>query len=115
MGPLLKTGRTTGAGYDPVPVAVPIGPRGIRTPANVPQAPRGSIALRMLAAASLLIHAAIIGALIVDFRSSQSKANKPPASAIQVEVVQEPRIPMLLHPIEPIASERPLSSPAASK
>src|SRR4051812_21278881 len=109
MRPLPESARANGAGFNPAAVTVPAGPRGIRTPANLLPAPRGGIAFPILSAASLLIHAVVIGAVIVDFRSSQSKA-KPPPPAVQVEVVEEP--PVLLHPMEPSASARLLPLPA---
>lgn len=68
--------------------------------------------LPIFAAASLLIHAGIIGALIIDFRSSQAK--RRPATSIQVEVVRDPFAPLFRHPMQPPASERALPSPKAS-
>src|SRR5882724_10134528 len=104
MRPLLKSARATGAGLDPAPGAVPARPRLAPRPASLPSAPRRGITFPRLAAASLLIHAAVVGAVIVDYRSSLPEPTEPPAPAIQVDLVKEPPVSLLLHPIDSSAS-----------
>ena len=113
--PRLKTAREARAALDRRSVAVAVGPRLIRTPANLSLATRRSIGLPIFAAASLLIHIGVIGALIADFRSSQGKARRSPATAIEVEVVHDPLAALLKHPALPNASERALLSRGVSE
>ena len=85
----------------------------VRTPANLPPATRRSVGLPIFAAASLLIHIGVIGALIADFRSSQGKARR--STAIEVEVVHDPLAALFRHPTLPKADERAVLSRAAAE
>jgi hypothetical protein len=112
MPPRLKTGREARAGLDRRDVTVSAEARPIRLPANPPGAVGRSIALPFLAAASLLIHAGIIGALVIDFRSWQAEAGKPRAAPIEVELVRDPTASLFRHPTR--SGERALRSTAAA-
>ena len=114
MPPRLKTGREARAGLDRAPVTVPVGQQPIRTPANPPPVVGRSIAMPVLAVASLLVHAGVIGSLIFDFWSLQGKAKRALTNAIQVEVVRDPFASLFRHPTQPTGSEQALPSGAAS-
>src|ERR1043165_3252485 len=97
--PVLKPGRLVNADLKRVPVDTPPPRPPTRAPADPLAEPGGGrVTLPALAVASLLVHAAVIGVVIVDFRPVRLATKRPLTPAVEVEMVDEPLVLRRLKP-----------------